>query len=56
MREILTLSNLGCRWIANKFHKDTFSQSMHQRLWQHLDSQTDAVKMPKSVMSVLKRS
>ena len=47
---------VGCRWIANKFHKDTFCQSMHKRLWQHLDSQTEAVKMPKSVMSVLKRS
>ncbi|CAL5222367.1 g4721 [Coccomyxa viridis] len=43
-------------WIANKFHKDTFCQSMHKRLWQHLDSQTEAVKMPTSVMSVLKRS
>ena len=50
---------LGCRWIANHFHRDTFCQSMHKRLWKALDARTKAdpaVKMPSSVFDVLKRS
>ena len=50
---------LGCRWIANQFHRDTFCQSMHKRLWKALDARTKAapaVKMPSSVFDVLKRS
>lgn len=47
------------RWIANQFHKDTFCQSMHKRLWKALDGRAqgqEAVGMPQSIMAVLKRS
>jgi hypothetical protein len=47
------------RWIANQFHKDTFCQSMHKRLWKTLAAgaqKQEAVKMPQSVMAVMKRS